>query len=196
MTRKRKKSDLPDNPGRVIVRRLSGLLPYLLMAGFAFNLWFIFYYVRAQKASLDGIRETALGQVSNVYSFVQMSLSNEVQRVRHQVTVLSRPVLSSPQSSTNSPVASFPSSVTNLPPVDVGTVEGIFYRVGGEPFISVEGWHYGIGEDFGLGEITSIRPLAVVCSGCRYRIRAPLSPVAPSLASADIPSKKKEILNE
>lgn len=192
MTRSKKK--IPE-PSRFLPR-FYGLLPYILLSLVAFNLWFVYAYVRSDKYDYSDVRSEALLSVSNVYSFVMASLSNEIQRVRFEQSALLRPIHYGGPDSRVSPVSSAVTnsfddvSFDNKPVSFVGDVPATYFTVSTRPFLALgDGLYYGLGSDFGYGTVTSITPLFVVCGGFRYRLVS----FQPSSSRISLPIPKKEL---
>lgn len=182
----------------VVVERVYRWLPFLFVVMSVLNVWFLYAYVNSERERVSVDRASMLSNVSNAYSFVLSSLSNEIRRVRLSNDMRSRPFVKSPGNSTNALLtASSFGSVTNAPfssdlsmrPFLRGfeNVDGWYSVVGGSPCVVFDDTSrpYYVGDDFGLGEIESVSRLFVTCGGTRYRL---VRPVRASYASKYVSS--------
>lgn len=190
MSRKKNKP-VSDKPS--LLSRVYALLPYVLLALVGFNLWFVFSYVRRERVTIDGVRDSVFASVSNVLHFVHSSLSNdiavarqsfsnEVSMFRARSLALTTPLFNlassdSPSVSSNSVMAA-----NSLPPVPVGDVPGYSFVCSGRFCVCVDGSYYQVGDDFGYGAIDRITKLFVVCGGRYYRLVSTSSRLYPSPA--------------
>ena len=189
MTKRTNKKSQPFEGIRLIYK----VFPFILLLLAAFNVWFLFSYVQRERITVDGVRDDVMRSVSNVFSYVSVSLSNRIDRIRMSDSMLSRPVFLGGSVSNSPPLSlSSETSENDLPLSRLefyGDVYADFFRVNGEPFLAFsDGFRYGLGDDFGYGVIEQIHGLSVVCSGRRYRLRSlPRARSLPSFEDSSIP---------
>lgn len=191
----------------VVVERVYRWLPLLFVVMSVLNVWFLYAYVKSERERVSLDKEAMLSNVSNVYSFVMSSLSNEIRRVRLSNDMRSRPFVRSLGNSTNELLTatsfvsvtndSFVSDVPLLPsPRGFDNVDGWYSVVGGFPCVVFDDTPrpYYVGDDFGLGEIESISRLFVSCGGSRYRLARPVrAPYANKYVSSFSVSEKSPL---
>lgn len=149
-------------------------LPLFLYVCLFFNVWFVFSYVKSEKEDFSGVKQSVLNDVSNMYFFVQHSLSNELLKVRMSNHVFKDNFVRHSSSNSVSSVDdgfSF-SSPSNTPtflfPNDL--ISYRYFSASGSPCMQFEdGAIYKVGQDFGYGRIDRITHEIVVCDGRPYK---------------------------
>lgn len=150
--------------------RVYRALPLLFICLSLCNVYVVVTYLQREKSRLDVDKADIISTVSNVYSYVQHSLSNQIQEVRHRQLLISMPVYSS---STNrlSVVGKADSHFVTNSVLSRDTLlsrymcDGYYSVVHGRPCVCFSGGQcYFAGDDFGYGSISRVTRLFAFCS--------------------------------
>lgn len=168
--------------------------PFFFLVFSSLNIWFIYSYVNREKVDLTNIKSSVYADVSNVWAFVSTSLSNEIFRVKAFNSVQMRPIyIPSTNDLTNVSTNSVSDSsiVGFFPPSDV---PAHYFTSHGVPYIRFDDRSiYGVGDNFGYGEIKEIYRLGIVCENRYYRLLQPSSS-DPHISSPSFPPSQNRPL--